>query len=64
MVIDSSALLAIVFGESDSDLYTNAIDSSFESGVPLRLPASVLVEAHIAAESRKGGIWQKASRAD
>jgi ribonuclease VapC len=54
MVIDSSALLAIVFGESDSDLYANAIETRLESGGPLRLPASVLVEAHIAAESRKG----------
>jgi ribonuclease VapC len=49
MVIDSSALLAIVFGESDRERYIEAIESAQD----LQVPASVLVEAGIAAERRR-----------
>jgi len=54
MVIDSSALLAIIFGEPDARTYANAIFANFEPNRSVRLPASVLVEASIVAESRKG----------
>jgi ribonuclease VapC len=59
VVIDSSALLAIVFGEPDSRIYANAIFSAFEAHENVWLPASVLVEASIAAESRKGQHGQR-----
>jgi ribonuclease VapC len=59
MVIDSSALLAIVFGEPDGTAYANAIFASFEARATVRLPASVLVEANIVAESRKGHHGQR-----
>ena len=54
MVIDSSALLAIVFGEADSEVYSDTISDSLEAHRKLRLPASVLIEVNIAAERRRG----------
>lgn len=55
MVVDSSALLAIIFGEPDAGKYASAISTCFEADEVVRIPASVLVEASIVAESRKGG---------
>jgi len=57
LVIDSSALLAIVLGEVDADLYIAAITYSLESNADIYVPASVLVEAGIAAEQR--GVGEK-----
>jgi len=56
MVIDSSALLAIVFGESDQEIYINAIAEAMRDRSNLYIPASVLVEAGIAAEQRQRGV--------
>jgi ribonuclease VapC len=56
MVIDSSALLAIVLAESDAAVYANAIARALETGSnPLCIPASVVVEAAIVAELRSRG---------
>jgi ribonuclease VapC len=55
MVIDSSALLAIVFGEEDSADFIEAIASQAEQGRTIYIPAAVLVEAGIAAERRGEG---------
>jgi|SRR6202451_917474 len=55
MVIDSSALLAIVFGEEDRGKFRDAISRSAEEGLKTYIPASVLVEAGIAAEARGYG---------
>lgn len=55
LVIDSSALLAIVLGEIDADLYIAAITSSLEKNADVYVPASVLVEAGIVAEQRERG---------
>jgi ribonuclease VapC len=52
MIIDSSALLAIVFGEPDFATFRDAIDAYSEQGLAVYIPASVLVEAGIAAERR------------
>ena len=52
MVIDSSALLAIVFGETDRAQYIEIIEAGIEEHRDLRVPASVLVETGIAAERR------------
>lgn len=52
MVIDSSALLAIVFGEEDSDNFIDAIGSRAEADRAIYIPAPVLVEAGMAAERR------------
>jgi ribonuclease VapC len=48
MVIDSSALLAIVLAEPDAQLFRDAILRADE----MFIPASVLVEAGIVAEQR------------
>lgn len=55
MVIDSSALLAIILGEADADLYAELILHSLEAKKDIYVPASVLVEAGIAAEQRNRG---------
>ena len=55
MVIDSSALLAIVLGEADREQYIEAIDRSLKEHRDLHIPASVLVEAGIATEWRSFG---------
>jgi ribonuclease VapC len=55
MVIDSSALLAIVLGEADADLYVEAIGRAIQQHNELHLPASVIVEAGIVAERRNQG---------
>jgi ribonuclease VapC len=52
MVIDSSALLAIVFGEADREQYIEIIECSLGEHRDLRVPASVLVETGIATERR------------
>ena len=52
MVIDSSALLAIVLGEIDASLYIEAIARFMMSNSEVYVPASVLVEAGIVAEQR------------
>ena len=50
MVIDSSALLAILFFEADAAIYSRAIQNA---EIKL-LAAPTLLEAAIVAESRKG----------
>jgi ribonuclease VapC len=55
MVIDTSALLAIVLGEEDGEQYIEAIDQNLEQHSDLRVPASVLVEAGIVADRRGRG---------
>jgi ribonuclease VapC len=52
MIVDSSALLAIVFGEPDFPTYRDAIDRYTEQGLEIYIPAPVLLEAGIAAERR------------
>lgn len=53
MIIDSSALLAIVFGEPDFATYRDAIENYTAEGLGIYIPATVLVEAGIAAERRR-----------
>ena len=55
MVIDSSALLAIVLGESDAGVFIDALGRAFERHTPLYIPASVIVEAGIIADQRSQG---------
>jgi ribonuclease VapC len=50
MVIDSSALLAILLGEPDGARVAEAI----EAGSPLLMSAATLLEASVVIESRKG----------
>jgi ribonuclease VapC len=52
MIIDSSALLAIVFGEEDRAVFAHAMNRASEQRLMLYIPASVLVESAIAAERR------------
>jgi ribonuclease VapC len=52
MIVDSSALLAIVFGEPDYAIFRDAIENRSEQGLQIYIPASVIVEAGIAAEHR------------
>lgn len=56
MVIDSSALLAIVLGEPDAERYIEAIAQALENRSSIYVPASVLVEAGIAADQRGCGV--------
>ena len=58
MIVDSSALLAIVLGEPDFELYIEAVNPDLRSR-NLYVPASVLVEAGIVAE-----VKNKAGRLD
>lgn len=51
MVVDSSALVAIVLGEPDAERYIEALKSS--AGVPL-LSAANAIEAAIVVEARQG----------
>jgi uncharacterized protein with PIN domain len=55
MVIDSSALLAIIFGEADAECYIEAIARGLKEHTDMHLPASVIVEAGIAVERRDHG---------
>lgn len=55
MVIDSSALVAIVHGEPDAHAYIEAIAIAIEQRSRIYIPASVLVEAGIVAERRGRG---------
>lgn len=55
MVIDSSVLLAIILAEADADLYGDFIVHSVQTKKNIYVPASVLVEAGIAAERRTCG---------
>ena len=55
MVIDSSALLAIVLAEADAQMYIDAIERALAEKRPVYVPASVLVEAGIVADSRNCG---------
>jgi ribonuclease VapC len=52
MVIDSSALLAIILGEDDRMDYLTAIRDALDAKIPLRLPAPVVVEVGIGASRR------------
>lgn len=52
MVIDTSALVAILFGEEDSDTFIDAIATRAEAGHRIFIPAPVIVEAGIVAERR------------
>jgi ribonuclease VapC len=58
VIVDSSALLAIVLGEPDFELYIEAVNPDLRSR-NLYVPASVLVEAGIVAE-----VKNKAGRLD
>lgn len=55
MVIDTSALLAIVLGEDDGAQYIEAIERGLERHGDVRVPASVMVEAGIVADRRGNG---------
>ena len=55
MVIDTSALLAIVLGETDSARYIQSIADGLTMNVGIYVPASVLIEAGIAADERGYG---------
>jgi len=55
MVIDTSALIAILFGEEDSDTFIDVISRSADAGFEIYIPASVIVEAGIVAEHRHRG---------
>ena len=50
MIVDTSALLAILFGESDAGRYEEAIASA----VPRRMSAVALLEAAMVVEGRGG----------
>jgi ribonuclease VapC len=52
MIVDSSALLSIVFGEQDRDIFLEAIQRALNQQHIVYVPASVIVEAGIAAEQR------------
>ena len=68
MVIDSSSLMSVVLGEDDAYLYADAIIKAQESRTKLYLPASVLVEAGITAEQRRGNdvldLWLRRLQAE
>ena len=53
MVIDTSALLAIVLGEDDSAEFVDAIARREEERSSVYIPASVIVAAGIVAERHK-----------
>ncbi len=55
MVVDTSALLAIVLGEPDAELYRGAIAAASRNQLAIYIPASVLVEAGIIADRRAWG---------
>jgi ribonuclease VapC len=55
MVIDTSALLAIVLGEDDGEQYIEVIKRGLDQHWDVRVPASVLVEAGIVADRRGCG---------
>ena len=57
MVIDSSALLAVVLAEADAQLYIDEIERALTEKRPVYVPASVLVEAGIVADSRNCGTF-------
>ena len=50
MIIDTSALLAILFGESDAGRYEEAIATAW----PRRISAVALLEAGMVVEGRGG----------
>ncbi len=50
MIIDTSAVLAILFGEPDTERYEDAIAAAW----PRRMSALALLEAAMVAESRGG----------
>lgn len=49
MIADTSALLAVVFGEPDAQTYASALERG-----PVTVSAAVVVEATIVAEARQG----------
>ena len=53
MVIDSSALLSIVFGEPERDAFVEVIFRATDEGRMVYIPATVIVEAGMAAERRR-----------
>ncbi len=55
MVLDTSAILAILLGESDCDRFAKAIDAAS----PRLLSAANLLEAAIVIETRKGDDFAK-----
>jgi ribonuclease VapC len=55
VVIDSSALLAIVLGEEDGERYIEVIERQLERRGRVTIPASVLVETGIVAGGRGRG---------
>ena len=55
MVIDSSALLAIVLAEPDATLYIEAIDRALQRKQRICVPVSVILEAGIVADRRGRG---------
>jgi len=55
MIIDSSALIAILQSEPDAALYVDAIARAIEQKSEIYVPASVLVESGIIAEQRNRG---------
>jgi ribonuclease VapC len=51
MIVDSSALVAIVLGEPDANRF---LDALVDSVGPVRVPATALVESGIVVEARQG----------
>lgn len=51
MIVDSSALVAVVLGEDDAELYVRALSDSAES---VSVSAASLVEASLVVVSRQG----------
>ena len=52
MIVDSSAIIAILFGEPDAAFYANAIASASAAPQGVRISAVTYVEAAVAVESQ------------
>ena len=56
MILDTSALIAILFGEDDAEIYANAISAA----EMYRVSAATFVEVAIVVESDRAGTWTTA----
>lgn len=52
MIVDSSAIIAILFGEPDAAIYANAIASASAAPQGVRISAVTYVEAAVVVESQ------------
>jgi ribonuclease VapC len=55
MILDSSALLAILLDEESAEDYIDIIDKAIGQRKPLFVPATVLVEGGVVADNRRLG---------